>query len=99
MLFHNTLTLFDELKECNSDCVITKNDYKYNKKFVEYIIKNQIYGKKRIREKINEWGIVESTLSHYLHESSDPKKTRFSKEFYELWVSEDDIETPIESLF
>lgn len=99
MLFHNTLTLFDELKECNSDCVITKNDYKYNKKFVEYIIKNQIYGKKRIREKINEWGIVESTLSHYLHESSDPKKTRFNKEFYKLWVSEDDIETPIESLF
>lgn len=99
MLVHNTLNLLDELENCDSDCVITKNKYKYNKKFVEYIVKNQIRGKKRIREKINKWRIVESTLTHYLYESSDPKKTRFNKEFYELWTGEDNIETPVESIF
>ena len=64
-----------------------KNPHKLVKAFVDSIVEDRVEGKKKIRERMKEWGIVESSLTHYLHASSDRGGLhRYNPKFYELWT-------------
>lgn len=89
------------LLEDLDDDVKHKNSHKKVKAFVESIVNDQVEGKKRIRERMEKCGIVESSLTHYLHASSDRGGLhRYNPKFYELWTKpERDCEGDITPLF
>ena len=90
-----------KLLEDLDDEVKIKNSHKLVKDFVEGIIRDNVEGKKRIRERMEKWGIVESSLSHYLHASSDRGGLhRYNPKFYELWTKPEKLcEGDFEPLF
>ena len=64
----------------------TKNTHDENYEFVQFVVNNQIEGKKRIRWYMKKLGLVEESFTHYLRKSSDPGGHRYNPEFHRLWT-------------
>lgn len=75
-----------------------KNTHDVNYDFKEKCKAKKIQGKKNIRNEMKKDGIVESSMTHYLYESSGGD--RFDSEYYELWTTpERDCEGDVKGLF
>ena len=75
-----------------------RNTHDTNYGFVKMCKDKNIQGKKRIREQMKKYGVVESSFSHYTNEISGGR--RYDPEFHELWtMKEIDCEGNIEPLF
>jgi hypothetical protein len=82
LLETDDFSLLDQL----DDEEIEKNSHDDNYEFVQFVVNNQIEGKKRIRWYMNKLGLVEESFTHYLRMCSDPGGHRYNPEFHRLWT-------------
>ena len=76
--------LFDDPMDGRVNKSNHENSRMTNQAFVDYIIKNQIKGIKRVTQEAKRFGIVMSSLNHYRYEKSDPQGNRFNLKFKRL---------------
>ena len=87
-----------ELLENLDDTPKFINTHETNFNFVQMCKKKKVQGKKRIRELMKKYGVVESSFTHYTNEISGGR--RYDPEFNELWMTKErDCEGDIEPLF